>query len=126
MVERYANCPVCKKKTILKVPEGVLKEAKRFPFMIKVKHKDHYFYINIMIVINVQMSNGRHQSRFYISRGHPFNSLNHPNSAVFPGMQDLARGAAVKELFFLRYPAPAKDYRAAAELFLIVKDTVSD
>ena len=47
MLERYANCPVCKKKTVLKVPEDVLKDAKRFPFMIKVKHKNHYFYINI-------------------------------------------------------------------------------
>lgn len=47
MVERYANCPVCKKKTVLKVPDGILKDVKRFPYMIKVKHKDHYFYINI-------------------------------------------------------------------------------
>ena len=47
MLERYANCPVCKKKTVLKVPEDVLKDAKRFPYMIKVKHKNHYFYINI-------------------------------------------------------------------------------
>ncbi len=47
MLQRYADCPVCKKKTVLKVPEGILKKAKRFPFLIKVKHDDHYFYINI-------------------------------------------------------------------------------
>ncbi|MFW9953144.1 MAG: hypothetical protein ACFFD3_01230 [Candidatus Thorarchaeota archaeon] len=45
--ERYADCPVCKKKTILRVPDGVLKKAKRFPFTIRVKHEKHYFYINI-------------------------------------------------------------------------------
>ncbi len=45
--ERFASCPVCNKKTVLRVPEGVLKKAKRFPFTIKVKHDDHYFYINI-------------------------------------------------------------------------------
>ena len=46
-LERFAKCPVCEKKTVLKVPEGILEKAKRFPFMIKVKHNDHYFYINI-------------------------------------------------------------------------------
>ncbi|MCK5237990.1 MAG: hypothetical protein KAR33_00495 [Candidatus Thorarchaeota archaeon] len=45
--ERFANCPVCNKKTVLRVPEGILEKAKRFPFTIKVKHGDHYFYINI-------------------------------------------------------------------------------
>jgi len=47
MLERFADCPVCSKKTVLKVPEGILKEAKRFPFMVKVVHEDHYFYINL-------------------------------------------------------------------------------
>lgn len=47
VLQRYAKCPVCKKKTLLKVPEGVLKKADRFPFMIRVKHNDHHFYINI-------------------------------------------------------------------------------
>jgi hypothetical protein len=47
MFERFAKCPVCEKKTILRVPENILEQAKRFPFTIKVKHNDHYFYINI-------------------------------------------------------------------------------
>ena len=49
VLQRYAKCPVCKKKTLLKVPEGVLKKADRFPFMIRVKHNDHHFYINIVV-----------------------------------------------------------------------------
>ena len=45
--ERYADCPVCGKKTVLRVPDRILENAKRFPFTIKVKHNDHYFYINL-------------------------------------------------------------------------------
>lgn len=47
MFERFAKCPVCSKRTVLKVPDDVLKHAKRFPFMVKVVHNDHYFYINL-------------------------------------------------------------------------------
>ncbi|MFX0108005.1 MAG: hypothetical protein ACFE7R_06965 [Candidatus Hodarchaeota archaeon] len=47
MLMRYANCPVCKKKTVLTVPPDVLDKAKRFPYTIKVLHDDHHFYINI-------------------------------------------------------------------------------
>lgn len=47
MLERYAKCPVCSIKTVLRFDEGILKNAKRFPFLVKVKHKGHYFYINL-------------------------------------------------------------------------------
>jgi hypothetical protein len=47
MLERFAKCPVCGKRTVLKVPEGIIKNAKRFPYMVKVRHNDHYFYINL-------------------------------------------------------------------------------
>ncbi len=47
MFERYAKCPVCGRKTVLRVPQGVVDTAERFPVTVKVKHKDHYFYINL-------------------------------------------------------------------------------
>jgi hypothetical protein len=47
MLERYAKCPVCKKKTLLKVPPNVLKNVKRYPLTIKVRHETHYFYVNL-------------------------------------------------------------------------------
>jgi hypothetical protein len=47
MFERYAKCPVCEKRTILRVPPGILKKAGRFPYTVKVKHENHYFYINL-------------------------------------------------------------------------------
>ncbi len=47
MLKRYAKCPVCGKKTVLNVPPNVLDGAKRFPLSVKVKHHDHYFYINL-------------------------------------------------------------------------------
>ncbi|MHA1960938.1 MAG: hypothetical protein ACW99U_11945 [Candidatus Thorarchaeota archaeon] len=47
MVERYAKCPVCEKRTAIRVPEDVLDHAKRFPFQVKVVHNDHYYYINL-------------------------------------------------------------------------------
>jgi len=45
--ERYAKCPVCGRKTVLRVPPNIVVDAKRFPVTVKVKHKDHYFYINL-------------------------------------------------------------------------------
>jgi hypothetical protein len=45
--ERYAKCPICSKRTVLRVPPDVLKKAERFPFTVKVKHEKHYFYINL-------------------------------------------------------------------------------
>jgi len=47
MLERYAKCPVCQKRTLLKVPPDVLKKATRFPYTVKVKHEQHHFYINL-------------------------------------------------------------------------------
>jgi len=47
MFERYAKCPICEKRTVLRVPPDVIKKAKRFPYTVKVKHEDHYFYINL-------------------------------------------------------------------------------
>ena len=47
MFERFVKCPVCTKRTVLRVPPDVIKKAERFPFTIKVKHDDHYFYINL-------------------------------------------------------------------------------
>jgi hypothetical protein len=47
MLDRYAKCPICTKRTVLKVPEDIIKNAKRFPFSVKVKHEDHHFYINL-------------------------------------------------------------------------------
>ena len=45
--ERYAKCPICSKRTVLRVPPDVISKAERFPFTVKVKHEDHYFYINL-------------------------------------------------------------------------------
>jgi hypothetical protein len=45
--KRYAKCPVCNERTVLSVPQDILKKAKRFPFTLKVVHEDHHFYINI-------------------------------------------------------------------------------
>ena len=47
MFERYAKCPICAKRTVLRVPPDVIDKAERFPFTVKVKHEDHYFYINL-------------------------------------------------------------------------------
>ena len=47
MLERYAKCPICSKRTVLKVTEDVIKNAKRYPFTVKVIHEKHYFYINL-------------------------------------------------------------------------------
>lgn len=38
---------MCSKRTVLKVPPNVIDKAERFPFTVKVKHDDHYFYINL-------------------------------------------------------------------------------
>jgi hypothetical protein len=47
VLERYAKCPICSKRTVLRVPPDVINKAERFPFTVKVKHEDHYFYINL-------------------------------------------------------------------------------
>jgi hypothetical protein len=47
MFERYAKCPICTKRTVLRVPPDVIDKAERFPFTVKVRHEDHYFYINL-------------------------------------------------------------------------------
>jgi DNA-directed RNA polymerase subunit RPC12/RpoP len=47
LLERYAACPVCGKKTVLKVPPDILKEVDRYPFTVRVKHGKHHFYINL-------------------------------------------------------------------------------
>ncbi|TXT57440.1 MAG: hypothetical protein BAJATHORv1_10142 [Candidatus Thorarchaeota archaeon] len=46
-MKRYAKCPVCGIRTVLDVPPHIVEGAKRFPYTIRVKHKDHYFYINL-------------------------------------------------------------------------------
>ncbi len=47
MFERYAKCPICNKRTVLRVPQDIIEKATRFPHTVKVKHDDHYFYINL-------------------------------------------------------------------------------
>ncbi len=47
VLQRYAKCPICSKRTVLAVPPGVIENADRFPYTVKVKHEDHYFYINL-------------------------------------------------------------------------------
>jgi len=47
MFERYAKCPVCEKRTVLRVPPEVIKNATRWPYTVKFKHDDQYFYINL-------------------------------------------------------------------------------
>jgi hypothetical protein len=47
MIKRYANCPVCSEKTILDIPQDILKNAKQFPYTVKVIHNKHYFYVNL-------------------------------------------------------------------------------
>ncbi len=47
MPDRYADCPVCGAKTVLRIPENITENATRFPFTVKVVHNDHYFYVNL-------------------------------------------------------------------------------
>ncbi|TFF92299.1 hypothetical protein EU545_01395 [Candidatus Thorarchaeota archaeon] len=47
MLDRYADCPVCGNKTVLRIPENIIEDADRFPFTVKVIHKDHHFYVNL-------------------------------------------------------------------------------
>jgi len=47
VLQRFAKCPICTKRTVLVVPPDVINKAERFPFTVKVKHEDHYFYINL-------------------------------------------------------------------------------
>lgn len=46
MIQRFAKCPVCGKKTKLSFDKSILDSAQRFPYTVKVEHKDHYFYVN--------------------------------------------------------------------------------
>ncbi|MGY5874470.1 MAG: hypothetical protein RTU30_01880 [Candidatus Thorarchaeota archaeon] len=39
---KWLQCPVCKETIHWKVPESALKEVKRFPVPIIIKHQDHY------------------------------------------------------------------------------------
>ncbi len=39
---KWLQCPVCKETIYWKVPESALKEVKRFPAPIIIKHQDHY------------------------------------------------------------------------------------
>jgi ribosomal protein S6 len=47
MLQRYAKCPVCKKRTVLKVSSNDLRGVKRYPYSVKVRHETHYFYVNL-------------------------------------------------------------------------------
>jgi hypothetical protein len=47
LLKRYATCPVCEEKTVLDIPPDILKNAKRFPYTVKVIHNDHHFYVNL-------------------------------------------------------------------------------
>jgi hypothetical protein len=39
---KWMQCPVCKESIYWEVPIGSLKQVKRFPAPVVVKHKDHY------------------------------------------------------------------------------------
>ncbi|MHA1215814.1 MAG: hypothetical protein ACTSPE_06395 [Candidatus Thorarchaeota archaeon] len=42
---KWMQCPVCKETLYWKVPVEALKDVKRFPAAIVVKHHDHYLII---------------------------------------------------------------------------------
>ncbi len=39
---KWMQCPVCKESIYWEVPKDSLKNVKRFPAPVIVKHKDHY------------------------------------------------------------------------------------
>jgi hypothetical protein len=39
---KWLQCPVCKATIYWKVPDEALKQVKRFPAPIVIKHRDHY------------------------------------------------------------------------------------
>jgi len=42
---KWLQCPVCKQTISWKIPESALKEVKRFPAAVIVKHDDHYLIV---------------------------------------------------------------------------------
>jgi hypothetical protein len=42
---KWLQCPVCKQTICWKIPEAALKEVKRFPASVIVKHDDHYLIV---------------------------------------------------------------------------------
>jgi len=42
---KWLQCPVCKQTIHWTIPEAALKEVKRFPAAIVVKHDDHYIIV---------------------------------------------------------------------------------
>ncbi|UCE09823.1 MAG: hypothetical protein JSW61_12750 [Candidatus Thorarchaeota archaeon] len=39
---KWLQCPVCKDSFNWKVPADALKDVKRYPVAVVIKHKDHY------------------------------------------------------------------------------------
>ena len=39
---KWMQCPVCKESIYWEIPKDTLKNVKRFPAPVVVKHKDHY------------------------------------------------------------------------------------
>ncbi len=42
---KWLQCPVCKQTIYWQIPEDALKEVKRFPAAVIVKHDDHYLIV---------------------------------------------------------------------------------
>lgn len=39
---KWMQCPICKETLYWRIPEGALKDVKRFPAAIVIRHHDHY------------------------------------------------------------------------------------
>ena len=44
---RWLQCPVCKETINWEIPKESVKDVKRFPAAIVIKHKDHYLIIYV-------------------------------------------------------------------------------
>jgi len=44
---KWLQCPVCKQTIHWKIPDGALKDVKRFPAAIIIKHDDHYLIVYV-------------------------------------------------------------------------------
>jgi len=44
---KWLQCPVCKQTIHWKIPEAELKDVKRFPAAIIIKHDDHYLIVYV-------------------------------------------------------------------------------
>ncbi len=44
---KWMQCPICKETLYWKIPKDALKDVKRYPAAIIIKHHDHYIVVYI-------------------------------------------------------------------------------